>query len=649
MKGYESDYGRFSSKFQLYVTWVDHNQTIKDEQQRGVIEATSPQTGRNLHIGGFRLNGEGGGFVINVLVPQEVLGSFKMPQLGDIVWVEENRRNVNSTPIYVYSTYNAKDANQKYGSSPVPQWGSFPNDYGHLRSHRDHNRQFFPTVDSDFVTKYIKSITGYRFRHYYKTSLEEEKYAVRGDPVFDIEKPNINKEYMVSQGESLIQGSGVEQDKGKYPNPLNSPSKREESDKYSYVEMVNRVIDTELDNNKYNHSAATSKIKPEFVDFKLKNKNYVSYQPVVDKEYLDKAKFEREIPAAEEYVVALRGNNKLLIQDQHGDGEQLLITLKNQYDAGFTIVHNKEKSQIRIRDHLGQGVLLEADPDAPRVMMWTANRQIIEQGSVKDKGSYSYVRNGVAYGKPDTSYGTDTGVEKEEVANQEFLLVSSPEIVGELGSRLSSVMKGWAEAEGGVGMYVSNFVTPENKQLFGLYEKDEKLVTHERTALENGSFVDFKTESEAGLIKTIQTYNHLPVLGNIEYTREVSDDYAKTTETLTNNSGDVISSRSETGFGSENRVIIQGLLINEVLANIGELSLKRYADGSPAVDMVLTPGSVDVYRYIPMPINVGADGQSGAITIGNSLGPTTIAGSDVSVSGASSIELASAAINMTNT
>src|SRR5690606_3914587 len=130
-----------------------------------------------------------------------------------------------------------------------------------------------------------------------------------------------------------------------------------------------------------------------------------------------------------EYQIALRGNNKLLIQDQYGDGEQLLITLKNQYDAGITIIQNSDKGQVRVRDHMGQGVLLEANPDSPRVMLWTANKQVIEQGSVKGVGEFTYIRNGAVYGDAETSYGTKTGLTKNDVSNQEFLITSSPDIV----------------------------------------------------------------------------------------------------------------------------------------------------------------------------------------------------------------------------
>ena len=45
------------NKFQVYVAFVDQNSTIRDEQVAGVLETVSPQTGRNLHVGGYKLFG----------------------------------------------------------------------------------------------------------------------------------------------------------------------------------------------------------------------------------------------------------------------------------------------------------------------------------------------------------------------------------------------------------------------------------------------------------------------------------------------------------------------------------------------------------------------------------------------------------------
>jgi hypothetical protein len=178
----------------------------------------------------------------------------------------------------------------------------------------------------------------------------------------------------------------------------------------------------------------------------LKNQNYVSYQPIIDKIEFNKSKLEKELPASEEYQVAIRGNNKLLIQDQFGDGEQIIITLKNQYDSGITIIHNNEKGQIRIRDHLGQGVLIEANENMSRVTSWTKARQIIEQGTTEN-GAYTYVRNGDAWGNAFTDYGTKTNTSLDELDNQELLLVNSQEVLGDLTSKVSSKLHSFASQQ----------------------------------------------------------------------------------------------------------------------------------------------------------------------------------------------------------
>jgi hypothetical protein len=246
-------------------------------------------------------------------------------------------------------------------------------------------------------------------------------------------------------------------------------------------------MDSRFTADHYDLEEKVSGWKPKKEKLVLKNKNYVSYQPVLDKDYLDKAEFERELPAAEEYQVALRGNNKLLIQDQYGDGEQLLITLKNQYDSGFTVVHNADKSQVRVRDHLGQGVLLEANPEAPRVISWTANRQVIEQGGVKDVGEFTYIRNGSNFGDSQTEFGTKTGLTKDDVPNQEFLMVSTAGIIGEINSRLSSGMNSLVNSAGSPGIYMRSNTDPDTAaQSYSMYRSGTNLVVE--TAQENLGF-----------------------------------------------------------------------------------------------------------------------------------------------------------------
>lgn len=659
----------YNSRFQAYVAWVDHNGTLEDLQEEGVLERMSPQTGRNFHIGVFKLGGGGGGGIsLNIVVPQDVLGSFKVPQVGDVVWIEESRRSEGTSPIYIYSTYNSvPDPTNLVGQSPVPQWGSFPGDYGHIRTHRDHNSTFFATIESDFIQKYVKSITGYRFRSFYRSNLTKGRFVVRGDYVFDI-GGGISEEYLVESGAYLIQGGDLEIDKGKYPSPLNVPKEILEDDRYSYINVLHEPLSTGYTADHYDLEERSSDWSPKKEKVVLKNKDYVAYQPVLDKDYLEKADFERELPAAEEYQVAIRGNNKLLIQDNYGDGEQVLITLKNQYDAGFTIVHNAKLGQVRIRDYLGQGVLMDADPEAPRVISWTANRQVIEQGSVKDVGEFTYIRNGSVFGDSETSFGTKTGLSKDDVPNQEFLMVSTPDIIGELGSRLSRGMNSMVASAGSAGIYFRNNVDPNpTSQEYALYSDGPSLVVKisQRNSgvagsVQESSFIQELTGDEVIQSSTIEhsapsdayiyTETQKVSSGTVSksYTLEkVGDDTIVVNENISGkntaisektitlpNGNQIYHVEDGSSPRVETRVTESHLLTGKIEIDSEGVKTTGYIGGVPSSEITQSTSLIEILRLadgLSNPINIGVDSGDGPINIGDGSSPITIHGQTVDI------------------
>lgn len=665
-----SDYSLYSSHFQAYVAWVDHNGSVNDEQKEGSIEYMSPHTGRNFHLGVIKLGGaSGGGVLLNVMVPQDVMGSFKLPQVGDIVWIEESRRDPGRAPVYLYSTYNSTpDPTNIMAQAPVPQWGSFPGDYGHLRTHRDHSRQFSATVNSNFVKKYVTHITGYRFRSFYRGNLVEGRYAVRGDAVFDIDG-NINAPYLVEEGAYIGYGGDLEDDQGEYPNPLNVPVEREDNPDYTYVSLLNEPVPVRVSGSQDAFDSKISKRKFRKEKHVLKTKNYHSYQPIVDKTYLDKTEFEREIPAAEEYQVSLRGNNKLLIQDQYGDGEHLLITFKNQYDAGFSVLHNADKGQVRLRDHLGQGVLLEANAEAPRVISWTANRQVIEQGAIADVGEFTYIRNGSVFGDSKTSFGKKTGLEKSDVSNQEFLMVSTSDIIGELASRLSPGMLSVASAAGSPGIYFRNNVDPdETQQTFSMYKLDTDLVlslAQENIGLDglvqnssitqsmDGTSVTQTTTVEHVAPGTGHLYTETTIVSDSQAVKAslmerdgsdtiatldtiTADDTAFASKTITTKSDNIITYTSDGSTPSVNiNVKEAGNTVADYMMQSADITITKYDADAPVSKIEqLAGGTINVTRIdagLSSPINVGVDGGDGIITIGNAAAPVNIDGLSVTI------------------
>jgi hypothetical protein len=570
------------TRYKVYVTWVDHGTYVKDARITPALSNFSMETGRNFHVTGFRIDGVGDPFKYNIVVPQEIQGSFKMPQIGDVIVVEEHYRNLGDSPVYVYSVYNDLDA-ENFISSQIPPWGGLPGDYGHLRSHGEHNFQFSEKAKSDFTRKFVKSVTGYRFRNFYghvygteDRFLEKGKFAVRGDNVFDVSLNNplmSAEEINTESGMDIVpfNKNSLSKNQADYPNPLNVPIIREVDSRYVYNSPVPRYLEKQVEGNLYRGEGNedVNPVKDERYKYVLRNKNYFSYQPIVDKKYFEYIEgissdpqgnkpipYERELPAAEEYQVALRGNNKLLIQDQYGDGEQILITLKNQYDAGFTVVHNVENGQVRIRDHLGQGVLLDANPEAPRVMTWTTERQVIDMGSVRTfdpktgetetYGEYIYLRNGNVYGKSDTSFGrlVESEISRNEVPQQEFLIANSSSDTGfsklldSLSSRLSQGIYDIVSGAGGNGFFFRNNPDPkETNQFISVFNSFDaqpifttRMYQEHRSELNGKNIVtDFTQQinNDESLVSQISSYEDSSVSSSIEHTLTSSASNAK--------------------------------------------------------------------------------------------------------------------------
>jgi len=679
----KAKFSKTRTKFPFYVTWVDQNSTIDDDQQTPTVGNVSPQSGRNLHLFGFKMNRrEGGNISITVVVPQEVLGSFKMPQPGDIIMIEEDRTYRGSIATYSYSLYNNLPEDS-LGYSPVPQWGSFVGDYGHLRSHKDHNEQFKAEVNSNFVKKFIKSITGYRFRRFYESNLSSGKFVVRGDPVFDIDPALINLNQIIEDGVDLGYGGGNKSKQHEYPNPLNAPKQKNPDSDYQYKSFVYEPLPKgtgtgfgvsesdpksnyffDIDPSKFSGAFQPKEFKE--VSFQLNNKNYMSYQPIMDKTYLNEKSFERELPAAEEYQVSLRGNNKLLIQDQKGDGEQLLITLKNQYDGQFTILHNGDKGQVRIRDHLGQGMMMEADPEHPRVISWTNARQQIEQGHVPNKGGYTHIRSGDQYGVPETSFGQFTSKPAKDIAsNQEVLFLSSESIFGDINQKVSSSMKSYVSSQGQrPGFYFNNNTGNP------LFRQNFSMVQNKTNLLESKHYLRYLTESieEKITIDSLaqnvrKEYVLRSLLNRVVHTANASNfnkPYSKTTirkNALLQNEFEMRGDDSYLKFYT-NQILRAQLYLSPTEANLTKFN----AAGAKSSELLMGDASVSfnqlklydagvltssitqsaevgisVSRFKELNINVGSDTQPGTINIGNTSSDINVRGNNINIDGSNNV------------
>lgn len=580
------------TKYRVYVTWVDHASFIKDNREEPALKTSSMELGRNLHVVGFRLDGEGETFKYNIVVPQEIQGSFKVPQVGDIIVVEENKRHKNDSPVYIYSVYNNLEAQgDRYlqESSPIPEWGGLSGDYGHLRSHFDHTSQFLASNNPNFTKKFVKSITGYRFRKHYgyvfntnDRLLEKGRFVLRGDPVFDVHSDYLvmNSSEVTSSGLDMVakDSNSIISDRSRYPNPLNVPKIREVDTNYSYLSLIPNYLSEKLDPDPYKSSEDISQLNFKYYSSKLKVKNYYSYQPIIDKKYLEYSGFERELPAAEEYQVAIRGNNKLLIQDQFGDGEQIIITLKNQYDAGITIVHNSENSSVRVRDHLGQGFLIEGDPDKPRVVLWSAERQVIEMGSFKDEGEYLYLRNGPVHGKSDVSFGrvTDSEVDRNSIVNQEILMMSGSSTKNRIQSQLSSGIFGMiGNADYGIFIRNNDDAESTKEQKMSIYSEGNQLTTEIEQSRNNSAVLSSYKQNITNSNSTTEIKNKEGVEIN-----EIFSDAADTSIVLSQKTGSLLNSSIEISKQA-NKInkFSGGVLMSEIVQNSSGVDINRKTGG----------------------------------------------------------------------
>lgn len=446
--------GKRGDIFRVHVIDVDHNETVDDDNKTPRFKHVNPRVNnRGFHISGIRVDGKGK-HMIDIIVPGGVAGDFMLPQPGDTVWVRQSEEGADSTAYLVHNSYSNDIIDVEYKNNPAPLWGSFDGDFGHLRSYKDHSMQFaakitkhvyktIPREPSNFRRKWVRSISGYRWRKHYKGNVLKSMFVNRGDNLYDLDFKNMGKPYIEEDGVKIML---EETPQYQYPDPNNAPELREEDDDFKYIYRKHLFM-KKVPNTDPNEDGIYTPPKEEYFEFIHKVKHYFSYEPLLDKSYKKKTKgFERELPAVREYNHVFYGNNKLMYQDVHGDGEQILITLKNQYDAGFTIVHDTERSQIRIRDHIGNNILIDGNPEKPRIMLQTKDRRIVEIGDMPkggDSKGFLYLRNGKGYGNAQVPWGRMTNKGRGEVFNQEFLMVDDlavirdPEFLG----RLSPIMR----------------------------------------------------------------------------------------------------------------------------------------------------------------------------------------------------------------
>lgn len=493
-----------SSKFKLRVTSVDHNETLNDNQVVPKLHVLGGGSSmRNLHISGWRMDGINMPYIM-IRVPVPNLGDFKVPQVGDIVTVELSQRgSSNEYARLIDSEYD--DIPAELGGNPVPQWGSFPGDYGTLRSYKHHNivmsakpdKHEVPNVpktkDINFRTVYTASITGNRYRRFYKGNVKSGKFVNRGDNVFDIDPQHMVREIVIEDGVDLMSGQGIKDNSYDYPNPLHIPQKFEEDKHYKYEYRKHQYLDKELTSDPF-EDGYPQDIKYEDTEFTMKNRYFTSYEPIMDKTYREKIGFERELPAVDEKVIALKGNNKLLFQDVHGDGKQLVTVLKNLYDAGLAIIHSDERGQVRLRDHLGNIILLDANPDRPRTVIMTPERQSIDIGGYKDKGTYMFLRSGEVWGDSELEWGRKTGKQQNNVINQEILMVSSKDVISDsdFTGKISSGLAGILVGPGIYHRTVDDSLGKYDKT-YASYESEGKLVEESIQRWEDTK-VSLKTE-----------------------------------------------------------------------------------------------------------------------------------------------------------
>lgn len=499
--------GKRDDIFRVYIVETDNNETIEDDQKTPrFVHASKKNPNRGFHVSGIRADGKGKQ-IIQVRVPGNVGGDFKLPQPGDVVWARQGSEGGDNMAFLMHNDYsgdNFKDTHIL--SNPAPLWGSMPGDFGHMRSYKDHSLQFSPKITqhkytiypkepSNFRRKWVRSISGYRWRSFYKGNVLPTLFVMRGDNVFDLDFSNMAKGHIEEDGLKIML---EETPQYAYPDPNNGVEVREKDSDFTYIWKKHLYTKKEQRPDP-NEDGIYIPPKEEFFPFTHKVKHYFSYEPILDKTYKKKTKgFERELVAVREYAHVFYGNNKLLFQDVHGDGEQILLTLKNQYDAGFTIVHDTERSQVRLRDHLGNTILIDGNPDKPRIIMTTKDRRVVEIGDMPKKGSskgFLYLRNGKGYGNAQVPWGRITNKSRGDVFNQELVMVDDlavirdPEFLG----RLSPIMRTQLRGPGIYMRTVADGEKPYEKR-FSTYELDDILVENSIEAwLDTDTWTTYQT------------------------------------------------------------------------------------------------------------------------------------------------------------
>lgn len=505
--------GKKGGMFRVHVMSVDHNETVDDDNKTPRFKHITPKkNNRGFHISGIRIDGKGT-HLIDIVVPGAIAGDFMLPQPGDTVWVRQSEEGADSTAYLVHNDYSSDIIDIEYKNNPPPLWGSMNGDYGHLRSYKDHSMQFaakitqhvyntIPREESNFRRKWVRSISGYRWRNFYKGNALPNKFVTRGDNVYDLDFRNMSKDYVEEDGLTLMD-EGLPQ--YEYPDPNNTPELREKDPDFKYIYRKHLFVKKSPDADP-DEDGIIPRSKDEYFTFIHKVRHYTAYEPISDKTYKKKTKgFERELVAVREYNHVFYGNNKLLFQDIHGDGEQILLTLKNQYDSGITLIHDRERSQVRIRDHMGNNILIDGNPEKPRIVMMTKDRRMVEMGDIYTNGTskgFLYMRNGRGYGNAQVPWGRMTNKGKGEVFNQEFLMVDDLEVIKneEFLGRLSPMLRSQLR---GPGIYTRTAADGEKS-----YEKSTSSYELDNTLINNVVEIWSDTDTMVSHQSKVEKHSH---------------------------------------------------------------------------------------------------------------------------------------------
>jgi hypothetical protein len=458
--GADHSFQRQRAPTQLYrVTYVNQHETVGD---LGALGTWADQnTGRGYWIRGYRLDRSGNG-LHSIVVPPGLAFTPREGDVVEVRESDDANVKPRVVGLHwSIGSHDDLFADPEEPASPVPVFLRLPRDRGELYAQAEHLLTYHPKVPRENLFRYrhVLGVFGERFRdlrplgqgagglvgrmlafpafqalakRFQKRAKEVEalapyrdvkpgRFAYRVDPVYDHDGADFSLSAVqgTAQGAEYLAGRRADTT-DRFPLPLETLDPR-----------LTRLNDPTYLHDVPLGALSTAQVDPNDLDLPTPPAGdgvarsrdphltqpqgetpYSAYDEMVNESLRDRRVGalggeraaqvdpsnveEPHTPALEKRFKL--GRMTLTLSDMHGDGRQLLVTLKDPADQSFTLVYDEGEGythgQVRVRDMLGNTLLLDSRlKEYSRVVLKDRAHQTVELFSDPEGNEFIFTRS----------------------------------------------------------------------------------------------------------------------------------------------------------------------------------------------------------------------------------------------------------------